>query len=125
MHSVHNFVKSILRNRNIKLKYNFYNQTGFKGLCMFEENIIYVCADQDKNELELTMLHECFHHYFRDEHDSRKRSTKNDPVERRAEDSAKNMLMWYNSNISDYTEYKALVDGLPKSHLTKEELEDL
>jgi Zn-dependent peptidase ImmA (M78 family) len=56
-----------------------------------------------------TVMHELFHVFFRDGDDTRLRliyNPKRDPIERRADTSAINMLSWYRANKSYYSDFK-------------------
>ena len=125
MPQVHRFVKWCFKKVKIKIKEEFFNKTHFRGLCLFDRDMIYVCGEQCPEETMITILHECFHIYFRDVDDNRKRQRQDDPVERRAEDSAVNMLQWYKSNEKYYKQFLELVESLPTEKLTQEELDDI
>ena len=95
------------------------------GLSLFECNEVYVDSEMNEEDLYITVLHEFFHYFFKDECDNRKHATfdpNKDPIERRAENSAKNMLLWYKYNQEQYSVFKEFVGKFPKKTLKKNEL---
>ncbi len=129
MNWVHRFVRKSLRGtreiRDITIKENLRSITGYCGLCLFEDDAIIIAKDLSEREQYISVLHEIFHYYFRDYYDKRLHEVKDDPVEKRAENSALNVLQWYIENPKKYEEFKKLFNKLKVTPLTQEDLEDL
>lgn len=131
MKCVRNFVnKSLLgisEIKQIKVKKRFLEKTNFTGLCLFECNEIFIADDIAEEEKYITVLHEIFHYYFRDYQDYSNidHEDENDPIEIRAEKSAKNMLQWYKTRQKEFDKFKLLVDNLSVSELTKEDYDKI
>jgi Zn-dependent peptidase ImmA (M78 family) len=115
---IHNFICNSIKGSNeikkIVIKKDLFKLTGLSGVCIFEKKLIYIANDINTRQKYLTILHEIFHYYFRD-YDG-------DSVECRAENSAINTLKWYYNHISEYKEFKSLVNSLAVRFLVDDEL---
>jgi Zn-dependent peptidase ImmA (M78 family) len=102
MNHIHHFVLRCLGEYKITFKRQLYKKTGMLGYCILDEGLILLdCSlSGKKREKHITILHELFHIFFHDDNDTRDDDleTKKDPVEERAELSAKNMYLWYKKN---------------------------
>lgn len=102
MNHIHHFVLRCLGEYKITFKKQLSRKTGMLGYCILDEGLIlldYSLTGKEK-EKYITILHEIFHIFFHDDNDTREDiiENKRDPVEKRAELSAKNMYLWYKKN---------------------------
>jgi len=109
------------------IKTKLQEKTGYKGFFLPDLNLIYVDNSDSQKEFLITIFHELFHFFFHDEFDDRKKTPnyRIDPIERRAENSAKNTYGWYVENSKLLNKLLTLVSTLPVSELTSQELEDI
>jgi len=105
------------------IKKGLFNKTGTYGLFIAEKHEIFLAKIQNEIDKHLTILHEIFHVYFRDDKDERGWEWSNDdPVEERCEKSAENMLEWYNNHPKQFSEFKGFVSTIPQGKLTNKDL---
>lgn len=107
------------------LKKNLFETSGLYGIAVFDKKEVFVDSELKEDELYTTILHELFHYFFRDQDDDRVNHPSNperDRVERRAENSALNMLNWYSTNDKYYQEFLTFVNSLPVRRLSKNDL---
>jgi hypothetical protein len=129
---VHNYIKKILLQHTneiekIELVKGLHKIARFYGVCLFEKKKILVATEVSEQDFLISILHEIFHVYFHDDYDDRniKINPSKDPVEKRVEKSARNMLKWYRKNKDKYYEFKYLISRLKKRKLTSKDLEEL
>jgi hypothetical protein len=128
---IHNFVKqSLLHQRkeiaSVQILYGLQKKTTLHAVSLFELKKIFIDGGLSKEEAHMGFLHEIFHYYFRDVCDKRTSYVDaTDPVEIRAEISAKNMLQWYKKNKDHYNEFKLLFSKLRKRKITKNDIEEI
>jgi len=114
----------------IVFKKGLRRKTGDLALYIPENDMIFIDNSLSRRKRIISLLHELFHYFFRDEDDDRERtqtSQKKDPIERRAENSAINMLQWYKKkeNIRFFGIFMDLFDVIPTEKLTQHDLENL
>ena len=127
---IHRFVCGMLRGegdvQKFILKQDLMKLTGLAGICLFDEHLIFIADDIDIEEKYISVLHEIFHHYFRDFDDERSREqSMRDPVEYRAENSAINMLQWYLKKPKQFSEFLELYATIKIEFLTDDEIENI
>jgi Zn-dependent peptidase ImmA (M78 family) len=97
---------------------SLHTKQGVLGEWCPDLGIILIDSSLKGDKLDLTILHEFFHIFFRDADDVRRRQIadpKSDPIERRADRSALNMLTWYKNNVLRYNDFKNKFDSLAET----------
>ena len=131
MLKLHRFIKRCVKGtsasvRKFVIKKNLLEH-GYLGLAIFHEEEIMIQENESQIDFLTTLLHEVFHFYFRDGDDDRDYGVvdSDDPIEIRAEKSARNMLKWYIDNEKRLLELLQLLKATKSRKLTKKERENL
>jgi Zn-dependent peptidase ImmA (M78 family) len=124
MQNVHRFVFDCFRLKHVDrivFKNNMYIRFGLYGTIINEDELlIYLDADQPMEQKFISCLHEMFHVYFHDyaNWDDKYYET----VEKRAEVSAMNMLVWYYNHPRSFNTFRKGLTSLEKEDLTEEDI---
>jgi Zn-dependent peptidase ImmA (M78 family) len=124
MNNVHKFVMGCFKFKKVDrivFKHGMYKRYGLYGTMITEdESTILLDGDQPIEQKFITCLHEIFHVYF---HDYENWDDKYyDVVEKRAEVSAMNMLVWYYKHTRCFNLFKKALLLVPTEELTKEDI---
>jgi hypothetical protein len=133
MLKLHRMVKRCIKGtsaevKKVEIRSGLIEETGLRGLAFFDKKTILV-DEHNGNQIQLllSILHEIFHYYFRDYNDYRATHVHDDvdPIEIRAETSARNMLKWYIENEKQLHEVINLISKIEIKKLTSMEKEEL
>ena len=104
MKYVHTYLIKLFRQEDsILFIQNLEKKSGVIGLFVADEDKILIERSLSEPEKIITLLHELFHVFFHDEDDTCGENP--ELVERRAENSALNLLQWYKKHPIQYKNF--------------------